>query len=244
VDDQVEHAALEQERRALRLGWQLLLGDLLDHPRAGEADQRALLGDQHVAHAGVAGRHAAQGRVGQDGDVRHAGRAELRQGRDRLGHLHQREDALVHARAAGRIDRHQRRAAGQRALGGAGDLLAHDAAHAGGHEAKVEHDQLQRQAVEARAAADGRLAFAGPGAGLDQLLRVLLAVGHKGERIAWRQLDVTFLKGLVVDQLGDAFARPKTRVVLALVAHLEIVLELADVQQLSTPLVFAPHPQL
>ena len=49
--DQVDHAVLEQERRALRIRRQLLLGDLLDDARPGEADQRALLGDDDVADA-------------------------------------------------------------------------------------------------------------------------------------------------------------------------------------------------
>jgi hypothetical protein len=42
---------------------------VLDHPRAGKADQRLGLGDHHVAHEGKAGRHAAHGRVGQHADV-------------------------------------------------------------------------------------------------------------------------------------------------------------------------------
>ena len=43
--DQVDHAVLEQELRALEAGRQLLADRLLDHARAGEADQRIGLGD-------------------------------------------------------------------------------------------------------------------------------------------------------------------------------------------------------
>jgi hypothetical protein len=72
-----------------------------DHARAGKADQGLGLGDHHVAHEGKAGAHAAHGRVGQHADV---GQAFLGQAGQRgigLGHLHQRQQAFLHARAAG-----------------------------------------------------------------------------------------------------------------------------------------------
>ena len=48
---------------------QLLADGLLDHARAGEADQRARLGDVHVAQHRVGGGDAAGGRIGQHHDV-------------------------------------------------------------------------------------------------------------------------------------------------------------------------------
>ena len=84
---------------------QLLADGLLDHARAGEADQRAGLGDVHVAEHRVGGGDAAGGRIGQHDDV---GQPRLAQPlhRDRgARHLHQREDALLHARAAGAANR-------------------------------------------------------------------------------------------------------------------------------------------
>ena len=58
-------------RRAGSLG-QLLADGLLDHPRAGEADQRAGLGDVDVAQHGEGGGDAAGGRVGQHARCRAA----------------------------------------------------------------------------------------------------------------------------------------------------------------------------
>jgi hypothetical protein len=59
---------LEQELGTLEAFGQVLAHGLLDHARAGKADQGAGLGDHQVAHEGEAGRHAAHGRVGQHGD--------------------------------------------------------------------------------------------------------------------------------------------------------------------------------
>ena len=82
----------------------------------GEADQRLGLGDDHVAQHGEAGRHAAGRRVQQHRDVRQPGLAQAAQRRGGLRHLHQRQDALLHARAArGREDDGRRAAARARA---------------------------------------------------------------------------------------------------------------------------------
>ncbi len=71
----VDHAVLLQIFGALEAFRQLLADGLLDHARAGEADQRAGLGDMHVAEHGVGRGHAAGGRIGQHDDV---GQASLR----------------------------------------------------------------------------------------------------------------------------------------------------------------------
>ena len=62
IDDQVEHAVLEQELAALEAVGQLLADGLLDDARTGEADQRLRLGDVQVAQHREAGGDAAGGR--------------------------------------------------------------------------------------------------------------------------------------------------------------------------------------
>ncbi len=109
--DEVEEAVLEQELAALEPFGKALADRLLDDARAGEADQRAGLGDVEVAEHGEAGGDAAGGRVGEHRDVGHAGVAQAGERRRDLGHLHQRQDALLHARAAGGRDDDQRAAA-------------------------------------------------------------------------------------------------------------------------------------
>src|SRR5262245_44842739 len=69
VHDGVEHAVVEQEFRALESLGQFLADRLLDYARAGEADQRAGLGDVEIAEHRVAGGHAAGRRIGQQRDI-------------------------------------------------------------------------------------------------------------------------------------------------------------------------------
>ena len=69
IDDDVEHAVLEQELAALESFGQLLADGLLDDARAGEADERLRLGDVDVAEHREARGHAAGRRIGQDRDV-------------------------------------------------------------------------------------------------------------------------------------------------------------------------------
>ena len=72
IDDEVEHAVLEQELAALKAFGQLLANRLLDDARAGEADERARLGDVQIAEHREARRDAAGRRIGQDRDVGNA----------------------------------------------------------------------------------------------------------------------------------------------------------------------------
>ena len=100
---------LQQELAGLEALGQFQPHGVPDRPLAGEADQRARLGQGDVALQGEAGRHAAHRRVGQDRDVQAAGLVVAGQGGRHLGHLHQRQDALLHAGpAAGAADDDQR----------------------------------------------------------------------------------------------------------------------------------------
>ena len=49
IDDQIEHALLEQELDSLKALGQLLTDRLLDDARPGEADQRLRFGDVQIA---------------------------------------------------------------------------------------------------------------------------------------------------------------------------------------------------
>ena len=108
IDDEIDEAVLEQELAALEPFGQLLADGLLDHARTGETDERARLGDVQVAEHREARGHAARRRIGQDRQIRQPGAIEPRQRRADLRHLHQRERALHHPRAAGaRHDDHR-----------------------------------------------------------------------------------------------------------------------------------------
>ena len=65
----VDHAVILQVLGALEAVGQLLADGLLDHPRPGKADQRAGLGEMHVAEHGVGRRDAAGRRIGEHDDI-------------------------------------------------------------------------------------------------------------------------------------------------------------------------------
>ena len=89
------------------------------------------------------------------------GLGDARKLRRGLGHLHEREDPLLHARAAGGGDDDERGLGAERHLRGAGDLLPHGRGHAAAEEAEVHDREVQRQALDGAAAGDDRLAAAG-----------------------------------------------------------------------------------
>ena len=81
-------------------GGSFLPDGLLDDARAGKADERTLFGDDDVRLEGKRRRHAARSRVGEHRNIQQARLVVLGDGRTRLGHLHEGNDALLHARAA------------------------------------------------------------------------------------------------------------------------------------------------
>ena len=90
----------------------------------GEGEQRARLRDDHVAEAGEAREHAGRRRVRHDRDERAAGLVELVDRADRLRQLHQRENPLLHARAARGRDADERNLPRRRPLARPRELLA------------------------------------------------------------------------------------------------------------------------
>ncbi len=187
VHDQVDRALLEQELGALEAFRQLLAHGLLDHARAGEADQRVGLGDDHVAHEGKARRHAAHGGVGEQGDE---GQPALGQAGDRrggLGHLHQREQAFLHARATRGGDADEGQALLEGRTCAAHEALAHHRAHRAAEEVELEAGDHHRQALDRAAHHHHRVGLAGVGGGRGQAVGVLARVLEL-ERIDRRDL--------------------------------------------------------
>ena len=143
MHDHVDHAVVEQVLGALEALGELFADGLLDDAGTGKADQRARLGHVHIAQHRVGRGHAAGRRVGEDDDV---GQARIPQHLHADGgarHLHQGQDAFLHARAArgdeeheGRLARNGRLHAGQHRLAGShAEGTAHEGEvlHRGGH---------------------------------------------------------------------------------------------------------------
>ena len=171
MHDHVDHAVLGEIFGALETFRQFLADGLLDHARAGEADQRAGLGDLHVAEHGVGRGDAAGGRIGQHDDVGLARLAQHLHRDGRARQLHQRQDAFLHARAAGGREHDERRLPAHRGLQPGDDRLARRHAERAAHEIEILHADGHHLAFEPADAELHRVLQAGLGA------RVLQAVG-------------------------------------------------------------------
>jgi hypothetical protein len=89
IDDQIEHAMLEEELAALEPIWQLLPNGLLDNAGPCIADQRARLGDIQVTEHRKARRDTACGWVGENRNVGNALLIESCERGTNLCHLHE-----------------------------------------------------------------------------------------------------------------------------------------------------------
>ena len=139
-----------------------------------------------------------------------------------LGHLHEREDALLHAGPAGDGEAHHR----QTVLGGVlkqpGDLLAHHGAHAADHEIGVHEKQGAGLALHLGGAAHHTLLFPGGQLGVAQFL----VVAGKVQNVPAHQVPVHLLKAVLVRQVHNPVPGPHAKMVPAGGAHLEVVLQI------------------
>ena len=144
----VDRALLEQELGALEAFGQLLAHGLLDHARAGEADQRAGLGDHEVADEGEATptRRPWSGSVsiemnGSCARVSSCSTAVV------LAIWNSELHAFLHARAARRRRRTRTAAVLVRDAHAAHEALADHRAHRAAHEVELERGEHERHAL-------------------------------------------------------------------------------------------------
>ena len=148
MHDHVDHAVIAQIFGLLKAVRQLLADGLLDDARTGEADQGAGLGDVDVAEHRIGCGDAAGRRIGQHDDI---GLARLAQALHRDGgarHLHQRQDAFLHARAARGGEQHERAALLHRGVETLDHRLARRHAERAAHEIEILHGDDGGEAVE------------------------------------------------------------------------------------------------
>src|SRR2546427_3612985 len=203
LDDHVELAVREQELRALESLGQRLTDRLRNDPWSGEPDQRARLGQDDVAEHREARGDAAGRGIGEDRDVRQPGGGKPLERGGGLGHLHQREDALLHPGAAGRRDDDDRQMLVDGELNGAGELLADDRAHAAAEEAELEDGEHGRLAADRRDTTDDRFVGRGLLGGRADAFAILLGVLER-QRIGRHQAGLALLERASVGQLTDA----------------------------------------
>ena len=178
--------------------------------------------------------------MGEQRDVGKPRVVEHRERRRDLGHLHQRERALLHPGAARTGDHDQRDPGVAGRLHRAGDLLAHHDAHAAADERVLHDGEDHRGPLDLGAHHDDGVVEAG----LFGALREPVAVFHpvaETEGIVGADAGGNLPIDPLVNQHLDALARPEPQVEVTPGADFEVLPESPSVDDLRTPL--APDEQ-
>ena len=159
--------------------------------------------------------------MGQNGEVGEAGLTVAGEGAAGFGHLHEAEDAFVHAGAAGGGEDDDGFAFGGGGFDGAGDFFADDGAHAGAEEAEVHDGDEDGDAFDGGAAGDDGFLEAGFGlVGFD-----FVEVAFEAEGVDGVELGVHFLEAVVVNEAGEALGGTDGEMVVALGADAKVLHE-------------------
>ena len=99
-NDEIHKSVVLHELRSLESWWQIGVGGLLHHSGSGKTDHALGLGNDDVAQRREAGGNSAGGWMGEDRNIRAPGLRVSGQRSAGLGHLHETENALMHAGTA------------------------------------------------------------------------------------------------------------------------------------------------
>src|SRR2546423_921203 len=237
MHNRVEHSMIEEELRRLKAVGQVLPKGLFDDAWSGEPDHRAGLGEDSITKHGVTRAHASGRGIRENGDVRNATLGKHGEDGRHFRHLHQRENALLHSRAAGCRDDNQWELPLQRALSEACDLLSHHGAHGTAHEGEVHDTEIDRQPIEQTVTGEERVGVACVRKCLLQPLRVL----REAERIRRAQVYFELLHCPVVEQQRAVLVGTNPTMIIATRAHVEVALELLANVGVSARLAFFPN---
>ena len=194
--------------KALRQG---LADGLLNDARPGEADKRTGFGQNNVTQRGKAGGDAAGGGVRENGDVQQSLFREPGQSRAGFRHLHERQNALLHPRAAAGGKKDQGQFVFPGVLDGQRQLFPYGGAHAAHEKAAVQHAHHAAASAHGAGGCDHRLVHAGFPAGTVQLG----PVAGEAEGITGRQLFMQLPEGAGVQHAAEPVIGPHGEVVAA-----------------------------
>ena len=147
-----------------------------DHAGARKANQGLGLGNHHVAQERKTGAHAAHGGVGHHADVGQALFGQTGQRCIGLCHLHQGQQAFLHARATGGSKADEGHFLFNRSFDAAHKTLAYDRSHAAAHEFKFEAGCHHAHAMHCTTHDHQGIGFSSVFQGFLEALRVFAAV--------------------------------------------------------------------
>ena len=173
------------------------------------------LREDDVALHGKRCGDAARRRIGDDRDVRQTALGQAGKSTGHLRHLHERRQALLHARAARGSKRHDRQPFVGRAAHESRHLLADSRAHRP-HEEGGFHNRERR-------ADAGNTACTGADALVETRFlaqrRQLLGIARELERVGLGHMGIPFLEAAGVEQIGDALVGGHAEIAAARRAH-------------------------
>ena len=215
---------LEQKLCGLESSGKLLMGRLTDHAWTSESDHGLRFGQGDVTQGSKARHDTGRRRICQDSDVGKPCFTVTCECAAGLGHLHQRENSLVHAGTSGGADDNDGALGLCGGLDRAGDLLAHHRAHRCGQEREIHHRQADGVTPHLSGSGDHCVNQAG-----------FLAIGHEAILVGRHSLEakgidrhhgrVTLLKGPLVHQRGDPLMGSHREVVPAFWADTHVLLD-------------------
>src|SRR5581483_10451051 len=242
LEDHVDGAVREKKLGALESFGQFFAHRLLDHARAGEADERLRFGDDDVRDHGEACGNAAHRRVGEHGYKRNAALAEARERRRRLGHLQQGQQALLHARAAAGAETNERNMPLETHVDAAHEALADDRTHGSAHEVEFEGARDDRHVFERSVHDDQGVAFAGLALRFVQPILIALQI-LEFEHVDRRQIGAYFLARMIaVEKQLEPLARAEPHVVIAFRTDVLIGFDFSGIKHRAARRALAPYP--
>src|SRR6266542_6669044 len=183
-----------------------------------ESDNSARLGDYCVAKHRVTGTHPTGCRVRQNRHVRNAAFGKLRKNCRGLRHLHQTQDALLHARAAGCRNKNEREFSLERLLSEPRDLFTDNRAHRATHEREVHHAKTNGQSHELSRERQDGVAITRLYGGPFKALRIL----RKAQRVGRTDLGLCLLGRAFVEKNIEVLNRTNSAMVLTRRTHVEV----------------------
>ena len=240
MHDHVDHAMIEQIFAGLEIVRQFFADGVFDHPAAGKGQRGARFGQMQIAKQRIACHHAAGGRVGQHHDIGQTGIFQPLHAHGHLGHLHQREDTLLHARAAAGGENDIGAVVLDRRLGAQNEGFAHTKAHGAAHEGKILHADHGLLLGDFAHGVDQCIAFP---SGLTRLLQpVDIAFGiAKFQRILAHQRRRQRCPAALVEQGFETLRGPDAAMMVAAGADMLIVLIFLEEHHLAAALALVPQ---
>lgn len=214
------------------------MGGLFYHSGSGKADHALGLGNDDVAQRSEACCNSAGGGMGEDRNIGAPGLSVSSQRSAGLGHLHETENALMHAGTARSGKDNDGLPLGGGKLDGSGDFFSHDTAHAGSEETEVHDGENHRDAFDVCPTGNDCLHEASLGlVGFH-----FIEVAFKSEGIHGIENTINLGKTSFIDDGADPIIRVQREVVSTLGADAKIADECFFEKGLATGGALDPQP--